>query len=189
MASPVDRIWKCYEKWLRLMTLIDHAGKKVCHDILFIKERLPEDGKLLYDFLKYREYDINPNRDQRFVLYPHNNCTDKSEFDITLYIRIIQGIWGNKYEKYLDNLRKLRNRLFHTGSTNLTEANFTALWNYASNALERYNFDMSSVAGLKDCEFSLPQEYGKPLLDCINGLFKGNVEPCFALVDTLFVVI
>ena len=35
---------------------------------------------------------------------------------------------------------------------------------------------MSSVAGLKDCEFSLPQEYGKALLNCIEALLKGNVE-------------
>ena len=195
MASPVNSLWKCYEKWLRLMTLIDHAGKKICHDLLFITERLPEDEKLLYSFLKNNEFDIKPNRDQRSILYPHNHCTDKSKFDISLYIRIIQGLCGSKYEKYLDNLRKLRNRLFHAGCTNFTEADFKMLWSDASNILKWYNFDMSSVAGLKDCEFSLPQEYGKPLLDCIQALFKGNLESfarcltCFALADTSFVVI
>ena len=195
MASPVLSLWEYYEKWLRLVTLIDHAGKKICHDLLFITEQLPEDGKLLYNILKKYEFYIKPNRDQRSILYPHNRCTDKSEFDISLYIRIIQGLCGNKYEKYLDNLRKMRNRLFHTGCTNLTEADFKTLWSDASHILKWYNFDMSSVAGLKDCEFSLPQEYGKPLLNCIEALFKGNVESfacyltCFALVDTSFVVI
>ena len=195
MASPIHSLWKCYEKWLRLMTLIDHAGKKICHDLLFITEQLPEDGKLLYNILKNYEFYINPNMDQRSILYPHNRCTDKSEFDISLYIRIIQGLCGNKHEKYLDNLRKMRNRLFHTGCTNLAEAKFKTLWSDASNILKWYNFDMSSVAGLKDCEFSLPQEYGKPLLNCIEALFKGNVESfaccltCFVLVDTSFVVI
>ena len=110
------------------------------------------------------------------ILYPHHQCTDKSEFDITLYIRLLQGLYGNKYEQYLDNLRTLRNRLFHRGRTNLTETDFKTLWNDTSNTLKWYNFDMSSVAGLKDCEFSLPQEYGKPLLNCIKGLLKGNVE-------------
>ena len=178
MASPIHSLWKCYEKWLRLMTLIDHAGKKICHDLLFITEQLPEDGKLLYKILKKYEFYIKPNRDQRSILYPHNRCTDKSEFDISLYIRIIQGLCGNKYEKYLDNLRKMRNRLFHTGCTNLTEADSKTLWSDASNILKWYNFDMSSVAGLRDCEFSLPQEYGKLLLNCIEALFKGNVIFC-----------
>ena len=184
MASYVDSLWKCYEKWLRLMTLIDHAGKKICHDLLFITERLPEDGKLLYKILKDNEFYIKPNREQGLFLYPDNHCTDKSKFDITLYTRIIQGLYGNKYVYYLNNLRKLRNKLFHTGSTNLTQADFETLWRDASNTLESYNFDMNSVAGLKDCEFSLPHEYGKPLLHCIERLLQGNVESfaCFSYI-------
>ena len=187
MASPVLSLWKYYEKWLRLVTLIDHAGKKICHDLLFITEKLPEDGKLLYNILMYQEYSIKPNRDQHSILHPQNHCTDKSEFDISLHIRIIQGLCGNKYEQYLDNLRKLRNRLFHRGCTNLTETDFNTLWNDASNILELYNFDVSSVAGLKDCEFSLPQEYGKSLLNCIEALLKGNVES-FVCLSYMFCI-
>ena len=187
MASPVLSIWKCYEKWLRLMTLIDYAGKKICHDLLFITERLPVDGKLFYSILWRNEYRIKPNRYQRFILYPQSHRTDKSKFDISLYIRIIQGLCGNKYEQYLDNLRKLRNRLFHTGCTNLTETDFNTLWNDASDILKWYKFNMSSVAGLKDCEFSLLQEYGKALLNCIEALLKGNVES-FACLPYMFCI-
>ena len=46
---------------------------------------------------------------------------------------------------------------------------------------------MSSVAGLKDCEFSLPQEYGKALLNCIEALLKGNVES-FACLSYMFCI-
>ena len=186
MASPIHSLWKCYEKWLRLMTLIDHAGEKICRDLLFIKERVPEDGKKLYNFLRPFKYSIELNRDQRSILYPHNHCTDKSKFDISLYIRIIQGVFVNKYQS-LDYLRTLRNKLFHTGCTNLTEAHFNKLWNDASNLLKWYNFDMSSVARLKDCEFSLPQEYGKSLLNCIEALLKGNVE-LFACLSYIFCI-
>ena len=177
MASPVDSPWKCYEKWLRLMTLIDYAGKKICHDLLFVTEGLPEDGNLLYNVLKRYDYSIKPNKDQSFILYPDNHCTDKAEFDITLYTRIIQGLCGKKYIQVLTALRNLRNTLFHTGRTNLTDADFKTLWDDASNTLKYYHFDMSLVAGLIDCEFSRPQECGEPLLNCIKGLFKGNVEP------------
>ena len=52
MTSPVDSPWKYYEKWLRLMTLIDYAGKKICHDLHFVTQGLPEDGKKLYNILK-----------------------------------------------------------------------------------------------------------------------------------------
>ena len=52
MASPVDSPWKYYEKWLQPVTLIDYAGKKICHDLLFVTQGLPEDGKKLYNILK-----------------------------------------------------------------------------------------------------------------------------------------
>ena len=46
---------------------------------------------------------------------------------------------------------------------------------------------MSSVARLKDCEFSLPQEYGKSLLNCIEALLKDNVES-FVCLSYMFCI-
>ena len=143
----------------------------------FCHARVARGWKETLQHFKSYDYYINPNKEQRFISYPDNHCTDKSEFDITLYTRIIQGLYGNKHIQFLTDFRKLRNKLFHTGRTNLTEADSETLWDEESNTLKYYNFDMSSVAGLIDCEFSRPQEYEKPLLNCIEGLFKGNVEP------------
>ena len=68
----MDSLSKNYQNWLRFVTLIDHAGKKICYDILHIKERLPTDGNLLYNFWKNNKQHINPIRGQLVILYPQN---------------------------------------------------------------------------------------------------------------------
>ena len=184
MDSSVDSLSKSYQNWLRLMTLIDHAGKKICYDILHIKERLPTDGKSLYNILENFIQYINPTRDQYFILCPQNQITDESRFDLTLYTRIIHGLYRYKYKEFLDDIRNLRNTEFHRGRTKISEIEFQNLWCRASTVFKKHNFDMVSVAGLRDCEFSRPQEYGKPLLNCIEGIIQGNVESfaCFTYI-------
>ena len=89
--------------------------------------------------------------------------------------------YGYRYKKFLDDIKNLRNREFHRGRSKISDAEFQNLWCRASSLLRKHNFDMGSIAGLKDCGFSRTQQYGKPLLNCIEGLIKGNVESsaCF----------
>ena len=180
----MDSLSKNYQNWLRLVTLIDRAGNKIWYDILHIKEGLRTDGNLLYNFLKNDKQHINPTRGQLVILYPQNQITDESKFDLTLYTRIIHGLYGYRYKEFFDDIRDLRNTEFHRGRTKISDAEFQNLWSRASSLLRKHNFDMSSIAGLKYCKFSRPQQYGKPLLNCIEGIIKGNVElfACFTYI-------
>ena len=156
------------------MTLVHHAGKEICYKLLFIERKLPTNGELLYDFLQINKKRIKPYKNQEVVLYPQNQNTDMSEFDISLYTKIIQGLYGLHYQDLLKNLRILRNRLFHKGRTELTVEEFRDLWDEASIILESHKFNMQSVAQLKECSFDQLQEYKKSLRNCIEGFIQGN---------------
>ena len=136
--------------------------------------------------------DIKPDRSQAEVLYPANEITDETNFDISLYTRIIQGIYGEKYRRLLQDLRKLRNSEFHRGKIQLTPVEFEEIWAHALNTLGSHDFDVDSVAGLKDCNFSPPQEYAESLMNFIQDCIQGSVESfiffCHVIyMDTLYV--
>ena len=124
----MDNLSKNYQSWLRLVTLIDHAGKKICYDIFHIKEGLPTDGNLLYNFLKNNKQQMNQTRSQLVILYPQNQITDESKFDLTLYTRIIYGLYGRRYTDFLDDIRDLRNTEFLRGRSKISDAEFQNLW-------------------------------------------------------------
>ena len=176
MTSSVGNLWNRYEKWLRLMTVVHHSGKEICYNLLFTKRRLPTDGKSLFNFLKINEKRINPDEHQKSILYPPNEKTDPFEFDIPLYTKIIQGYYGRYYYSLVKDLRTLRNKMFHKGNAELTEKEFKDLWEEISRILQSHDFDMDSVAKLKDCNFSQLQEYENPLRGCIEGFIQGNKE-------------
>ena len=176
MASPIGSLWKRYEKWLRLMTLVHHAGKEICYKLLFTKRKLPTDGSSLYHFLKISEQRIKPDKSQKLVLYPQNQHTDSANFDIPLYTKIIHGLFGLHYSKLVGDVRMLRNKMFHQGNAELTEKKFKDLWEEASEVLESHEFDMNSVAGLKECSFDQLREYKEPVRSCIEGFIQGNKE-------------
>ena len=186
MTSPFGILWKRYEKWLRLITLVHHAGKEICYKLLFIERKLPTNGELLYEFLEINKERIKPDKNQKVVLYPQNRNTDISEFDVSLYTKVIQGLYGWYYQDLLKNLRMLRNRLFHKGRTKLTVEEFRDLWEEASNILESHKFNMESVAGLKECDFDQLEEYKKPLRNGIDGVIQGNEEEWFVFFFNLF---
>ena len=48
MAVAMDKISQEYENWLHLIMLIHFSGRSLCHNVLFVQEELPTDGKLLY---------------------------------------------------------------------------------------------------------------------------------------------
>ena len=176
MALLENSIIKRYEKWLRVVGLVHFAGKKICHDLLHTKEGLPTDGEDLYIYLSFHKQYINPEKFQSELLYPPNEITDESKFDITLYTRVIHGLYGTKYKRLLDDLRNLRNTEFHKGNIDLTEAEFKELWEKASNILESHDFDMNLVTELRDCGFSQLHKYSEALLDCIQDCIKGIVK-------------
>ena len=95
MAAANDNLCQEYEKWFRLTTLIDFAGRHICYDVLFKIEKLPTDGALLYTELEGLKSKIRFH-DQREIVLPSSKITDHNKFDLTLFTSIIENKFGDK---------------------------------------------------------------------------------------------
>ena len=146
MAVAMDSLSHEYENWLRLTILIDFSGRNLCHKVLFVLEQLPTDGKLLYKELETVSCQY---KDQRKILCPSSGITNCDKFDVTLYTRVIKEKFGNKYDSLVNDLRDARNKLFHTGKKEIPDKEFNQLWKDATDMLQKYNFDLALVDGLK----------------------------------------
>ena len=153
MTTAKDNQCQEYEKWVRLMTLIDFAGRHLCYDVLFKREQLPIDGSLLYAELEGLKSKICRYADQLEIAFPSSKITDHNKFDLTLFTSIIQTKFGDKYKKLVDDLRQARNKELHRGSKKmLSDTEFNMLWNDITNMLQSHGFDLKLVIDLKSSD-------------------------------------
>ena len=157
-ATAMDNLRTEYPNWLRIAVLTDFAGRRLCHDVLFHKENLPKDGKLLYKKLEcLKQKRLLP--EQREKLFPPNGITDYNKFDVTLLTKIIESMYGNKYKLLVDDLRKARNTECHRGYKKLSDNEFDQLWDQITDMLKQHHFDLQSVGNLKNCDIFASQLY------------------------------
>ena len=147
----MDNLRKEYPNWLRIAVLTDYAGRALCHDVLFSQENLPKDGALLYKELEYLKSE-RLFKDQREKLFPPNGITDYTTFDVTSLTKIIESKFGNKYKPLVDDLRKARNEEGHRGNKELSENEFSQLWDEITQMLGKDGFDLKLVVDLKKCD-------------------------------------
>ena len=172
MAAAKDNLCQEYEKWFRLTTLIDFAGRHLCHDVLFKREKLPIDGALLYTELEGLKSKICRYPDQIEIVFPSSGITDHNKFDLTLLTSIIQSKFGDKYKTLVGDLRGARNKEFHRGSKILSDTEFDNLWIETTVMLENHGFDMKLVNDLKTSDpFSNQQFRDVAILN-----FLGNID-------------
>ena len=131
-------------KWFCLTTVIDFAGRCLCYDVLFKKEKFPTYGALLYTELECLKSKICRFQDQLEIVFPSSRITDYNKFDLTLLTSKIQSKFGDKYKILVGDLKSARNKEFHRGNTE-----FDNLWNETTNMLENYGFDSKLVNDLK----------------------------------------
>ena len=148
MAAAKDNLCQEYKKWFRLTTLIDFAGRHLCYEVLFKKEKLPIDGALLYTELEDIKSKIR-FPDQLEIVFPSTGITDYNKFDLTLLTSIIQSKFGDRYKTLVGDLRGARNKEFHRGNKTLSDAEFDTSWNETTHMLESHGFDMKLVSDLK----------------------------------------
>ena len=159
MAAINTNLLKEYEKWLRVATLIDFAGRNLCHTVLHVKEQLSTDGAKLYQELEGLKSKICRFKDQQDILCPPSGITDESKFDLTLYTSIIEKQFPKKYNSLVTDLRKSRNSEFHRGNKSLSDKEFDQLWNDTTQMLESHGFDLQLVGNLKTCDLSTDQQF------------------------------
>ena len=172
MDFSTEVLSKKYEKWLRLIVLVDYAATDLCRHVLFYKERLPTDGRLLYDELEANSEkfkNIYPR--ERSVLFPSNRFTDYKEIDVTLLIKIIEKLFGKKYISLVCDIRKARNRESHRGQKDISDLDFERIWDETTDMLKNHGFDMDSVGKLKTCNIFLESQFHKS----INNILSGSI--------------
>ena len=180
MAAASDNLFKDYEKWLRVATLIDFGGRHLCYNVLHKKERLPTDGAKLFAELKDLKSKICRFKEQEEILCPSNGVTDESKFDLTIYTSIIQIKFANKYTSLLTDLRNSRNKEFHRGDKSLSDIEFNELWNNAKQMLQSHGFDIKLIGKLKTCDLSTNQQFK----DILKGIiFEGMTKKLFKYLE------
>ena len=164
----MDNLSQEYENWLRLTILVDFSGRNLCHNVLFVQEQLPTDGKLLYNELESVSCHYN---DQREILRPTSGITNCDKFDVTLYTKVIKGKFGNKYDSLVNDLRDARNKLFHTGKKEIPDKEFNQLWKDTTDMLQKHNFDLTLVDGLKTSDIFSHKQFR----DIATFFHRGNI--------------
>ena len=146
-----------------MVVLINSAGKSLCYDILHEKEQIPPDGAQLYSKLEECKNKMNYpiNKD---ILCPSSKVIDESKFDLMTYATVIHLMFGTKYSNFIDDVREMRNSIFHMKDKCICSGNFNQLWCDAWNMLQKYGFDTKLFINLSTCDLSSLKEY-KGILD------------------------
>ena len=160
------------ERWFRLVSLIDYAGRQLCTEVLHSKEGLSRDGRKLYVELKCYKDKMQFSK-QKEILCPSNGITDENKFDLTLYTKLLEVLSKAKYGSMVKNLRKYRNDLIHMGDKCMPELDFENKWNDTCNMLRAHGFT-ASVNDLKNG--NLPtEEKLREIVDSFVRAIQGNV--------------
>ena len=171
MTNITDK-YQNSERWLRLVTLIDHAGTVLCKKILHDIEGLPTDGGELY--CRLRDYeDAMQFDDQKKIICPSNKKTDESKFDITTYTSLIQAMFKGKHKDLIHDLRNNRNHLYHMANKDMPEWNFEKEWSNAYVMLQRHGF-RETVHDLKNGNLPSGEKLRK-ILNSLERQFQGSI--------------
>ena len=151
------------ERWFRLVSLIDYAGRQLCKEVLYSKESFSRDGRQLYVELEpYKEK--MQYREQKLILCPSNGITDESKFALTLYAKLLEVLFKAKYRPMFTNLRKCRDDLFHMGNKEMSELDFEIKWNDTCKMLKSHGVT-ESVKDLKNGNLPAEEELRKIVAD------------------------
>ena len=145
MATAKDNVNKEYRNWVRLFMLIDYSGRKPCSDVLFKKGKRPTYGVQFFRRPECEQLRICQFTDEHQIFSRFRNHHD---FHLGLFMRIIEIIFGSKYESLVKVLRTLSNR----DNKELSDTDFGTLWKCSGDILQNQGFDLSLVDDLKDCD-------------------------------------
>ena len=176
----LEKIWKKFGKWCRLIILIHRGGESVCKNILSqMGIKNITDGVEIYRKLKPYEEKIKTMKmtiDQQKMLLLDNEVIDTIKMDLSLITYIIEILDTAQNYPLIAELRKKRNELFHLAEhrRDLTEQLFNEHWDKISKLLLSLHYDIDLMKGLKT-ENCLSQEHEETLKD-ITGKMKGSTE-------------
>ena len=178
---------KDFDNWLRLVVLIDYAGKSLCDKLLHEKECLPRDGARLYRILeKYRDYiHYQIHKD---ILCPSDRIIDESKFDLTIYAVVIHLMFGSivEYANLISNVRDMRNKVFHMKNVSTCTTKFEQMWSDASSMLAKHDFNSESLKVLRTCDLYAVRE-DRGILEFISVIYRMFQNKCILFKIPIFV--
>lgn len=153
------KLHEAYARYNRLTNLMDFASKKLCSNV-FIKENFPSNGQLLYNRLKECLCQENFNSKDLISLFPSSGKTDVLEWDLNLFMKVIEELFGQTYCELLRDLRQRRKCLHDKGNKELSSDEYDTFYRGAKEILgiHGFAFNMLSECGWEDT-FLIRKEY------------------------------
>ena len=139
---------KDYENWLRLVVLINYVGKRLCSEILHVKEHLPCNGAQLYCELEPYKNSMDYQMHEE-ILFPSNKVIDEKKFDLRVYAMIIYHMFDDKYEKLLDDVGDMRNEIFYMKHESICKMDFEQLSKDTCDMFHKHGFNIELLKTLK----------------------------------------
>ena len=106
--SSVHNTANKFDKWCRLVILIEEGGLSVCKDILHQRMHVPTEGQGIYKYLQHYRMEIQKYKLQAYqekILLPDDGVIDKKQLNLPLYKYIIQML--DKAKQY-SSVKRLR---------------------------------------------------------------------------------
>ena len=154
-------------RWYRVHILLDYYGRPVLKRIFYSTLlNAPRDKNELYKDLLIFQSKFSDENELR-KLYPENKMTDAGNFDISLFVKVInlkiQSLDPSQFsaqdnqriasmKSFANKLRSYRNWLYHEGNKNLSSLMFEQKWSELCQLFQPHGVDMVSVNELKTCD-------------------------------------
>ena len=98
MAAAKNSLSQEHRNWVQIFILIDYSGRQVSRDVPFKKENSLTGGVQFYKRLEPEQSRICSFKNQCEILCPSSGISNCNDFDLTSFTRIIEAIFGSKYE-------------------------------------------------------------------------------------------
>lgn len=182
--DSLQNIWNKYQKWCRLVILLQEGGETICKDILY-KMGIADvsDGAEIYQKLEPHKEKIKKMEFyQQKILLPYSKVIDTSKLDVSLQTHIVGILDTTNNYPLIGKLRDNRNELFHMSERkrDMTEKQFKKYWDQISEILTAHCFDMNLLSDLKT-DNHLNKLRKKQFKDILRDI-KGKVELLLILV-------
>lgn len=83
----------------------------------------------------------------------------KKKIDLLVYTVVIQFMFGVKYKELLQDVRDMRNKIFHMKDVSICSTKFEQLWSDTCNRLCKTGFHIELPNILQYCDLFSVEEY------------------------------
>ena len=147
--STAHKLTEGCGNWIWLIAFFDNAGKVLCQNILHKKENVPVDGKEFYSMLQNYQKQMH-FQIHKEMLCPSDQFIDESKFDLLIYTAVIQIMYGDRYKNVIQDLRNLRNQLYHMRKKSLSPKELENWWSCACNMFLKHGLEDDDIQFLND---------------------------------------